>query len=117
MPIPKHEPTKRTKATKKTAATPPVADSAPFVDMAGVETALEKIAHSLTSYNVNACDGNFTYLVELFTGKNTYPVSVQLTGGEATEALHGIASALDNLEHLERIAIAFERIATALEAK
>jgi hypothetical protein len=102
---------------------PHIADSAPFVDMSGVAEALDdglgRIAGLFNTYVGLVARGEVG--LELFTGKNAYPVRVELTGGEATEALHCIGATLDHLEPIartsERIATAFERIATALERK
>ena len=59
--IPKHE------ARRKTAKNPPlpaVVDHSTATDLSGVEVELSHIAHSLKSYNVNACDGNFRLVLE-----------------------------------------------------
>ncbi len=100
--IPKHEPSKKTKGAKKTRLTladmPPVADSAPFVDVDGIVEAMFRIAHSLKSYNVNACDGN--NMLQVFTGpegSGYHPVLLAFQG-----------------ETSDRIATALERIADAL---
>jgi hypothetical protein len=66
--------------------------------VAGIETTLERIAHTFHSFNANACDDNLA--LELFTGPNAYPMRLQLEG-----------------EAVDKIADALARIATVLEAK
>jgi hypothetical protein len=88
--IPKHE-----RATRKGAKKPPTAvvdHNTPTVtvdvDMSGIEVALDKIAHSLKSYNVNACDGNFSLC--LYTGE---PLRLSLEG----DAVDSIADSLKRI--------------------
>jgi hypothetical protein len=74
---------------------------------------LERLAGLANTYVGMLTRGEVS--LELFTGKNAHPVSVNLTGGEATEAIHAIAATLDHLEHLEVIGKSAERIASAFE--
>ena len=89
--IPKHEGPKRPRKGKAPQAAV-VEQAMPAVtvdaDMTGVEIELGHIAHSLKSYNVNACDGNFSLC--LFTGE---PLRLSLEG----DALDSIADSLKRI--------------------
>jgi len=93
--IPKHERAPR-KITKKTPQPVAVVEhTVPAITLdvytAGIEDELAKIAHSLKSYNVNACEGNFS--LNLFTGANGYPVRLELEG----DAVDSIADSLKRI--------------------
>lgn len=83
---------KQPKPVKKTESTPvPVVNV--DVDMGGVEVELAKLAHSLKSYNVNACDGEMSFGVGLTTWDNCNPVRLVLEG----EAVETIADSLKRI--------------------
>lgn len=90
--IPKHEPNKRARKDKTPQAAAVVNHNTPAitldVDMTGLEVAVDQIAHSLKSYNVNACDGNFSLC--LFTGE---PLRLSLEG----DAVDSIADSLKRI--------------------
>ena len=121
--IPKHEAPAPRKGHRKQPQPAAVATAAPVpVDLGGIEVALGRLAGLFNTYVGNAAKGE-NYLA-LYSEVGAYPVRVELVESEASEALHCIAATLDKLDHLEllgksaeRIATAFERIATVLEGK
>ena len=54
---------------------------------------LGKIHHSLTSYNVNACDGEMSFHIGLYTPRNSHPVRLVFEG----EAMNSIANSLKRI--------------------
>ena len=86
-------------------------DSAGYFGLNEIAEQLGNIHNSLRSYNVNACDGELTFNVDLCSGRNNYPVKVQLTAGTDKKR----CTVWIECEALDRMASAFERIATALE--
>jgi hypothetical protein len=115
LPIPKHEPNKKTKGAKKTRLTladmPHVAEhAAPVitldVDMSGVEAELANLAHSVKSYLVNSYEGE--HKLKIFTGpegSGYHPVLIALERSDSLDEF---------IEASNRIATAFERIADAM---
>jgi len=106
--IPTHESNRKTKRkkTQLTLADMPHVQSQPAqppivrvdVDMSGVEAELANLAHSLKSYVVNSYDGE--HKLKVFTGPSGggyHPVLLEFQG--------------ESQDALERIAVAFERIA------
>jgi hypothetical protein len=52
---------------------------------------LKTNAHALKSYNVSACDGDFS--LNLFSGEHSYPVRLELVGD-------GVTSIADSLKRI-----------------
>jgi hypothetical protein len=83
----------------------------PNVGLGGIESAVRHFASIVSTYVSNARNGD--HCLELYTGEGGWPVKVQLE----SEAIHSVAAEIcTGNDQLERIATAFERIATALEA-
>jgi len=72
-------------------------DSVGYFGLSEIAEQLGKIHHSLTSYNVNACDGEMSFHIGLYTPRNSHPVRLVFEG----EAMDSIANSL------KRIADAF----------
>lgn len=84
-------------------------------DIGGIEVALDRLASVVSGFVGRASRGENSY--ELFTGEDAFPVKVRLESDEDNHIFDGIVGALDEQRAtFDRIAIAFERIATALEA-
>ncbi len=124
MPIPKHEPSKKTKGTKKTRLTlsdmKGVADLAPFVDMTSVAEAIDGLRSVISTYVTQARNGDNGS--GLYSSLEGYPVKVRLVSSDDCDLFDGIVGTLEEqgdkqAAALERMATAFERIADALTAK
>ena len=68
-------------------------DSAGYFGLSEIAEQLGKIHNSLTSYNVNACDGEMSFHIGLYTPHNSYPVRLVFEG----EAMDSIADSLKRI--------------------
>jgi hypothetical protein len=90
---------KRSKPAKSTEQTTPMPVVNVDVDMSGIEVELAKVAHSLKSYNVNACDGEMTFGVGLTTFNNHNPVRLELEGDAVESIADSLKRIADALTH------------------
>src|SRR5579862_8045268 len=110
--IPKHEvraPRQGIKQPQTNATTLNLPDLT--VGLGGIETALDTFRSVVSTYVKNSWNGENR--LELYTGDSSCPLRVQLE----SEAIHSVAAQIcAGNDQLERIASAFERIATAIES-
>jgi hypothetical protein len=104
---------KRPKPTKSAEPT----NTAPVVsvdaDMSGIEVELANIAHSLKSYNANACDGEMSLGVGLTTWDNHKPVRLALEGDAVdsiADSLKRIADALKGRSREQQVLTGLENV-------
>ena len=112
--IPKHEVRAPRKGTKQPQAAETATLNLPdlTVGLGGIEAALDGFRSVVSTYVKNSWNGENR--LELYTGDSSSPVRVQLE----SEAIHSVAAELSSgNDQLERIASAFERIATAMESQ
>ncbi len=111
--IPRQEPSaprKGKRPPQPTIVAAPMPDPNPGLE--GIESAVRHFASIVNTYVSNARNGD--HCLEVYSGQGAWPVKVQLE----SEAIHSVAAEIcTGNDQLERIATAFERIATALEGR
>lgn len=95
--FPKHEPTKPAARNGSKKQPKPTATQAertvPTLDLSDLAVPLERIAHSLKSYNYNATAGD--NCLQVFSSPNGHPLRVVLECADVAAALNRIAAALE----------------------